>query len=53
MAVQNGATIHLSGNTITNNNTAFQGPGKINSAGNNLVVGNKTLGSAPSVVKTQ
>ena len=53
MAVQTGATIHLSGNTITNNNTAFQGPGKINSAGNNLVAGNKALGTTPSVAKMQ
>ncbi len=53
IVIQTGATIHLSGNTITNNNTALQGPGKISSAGNNLVSGNKALGIAPSVVKLQ
>ncbi len=53
MVVQTGATIYLYGNTITFNNTAFQGTGKINSAGNNLVSGNKALGIAPTVVKLQ
>ncbi len=50
---QTGATIHLSGNIITNNNTALQGPGKISSSGNNSLTGNKTPGTAPSVIKLQ
>lgn len=48
-----GSTIHLTGNTITNNNTALQGTGKISSAGNNSVTGNKAQGITPTVVKQQ
>lgn len=48
-----GSAIHLSGNIITNNSTALQGPGKISSAGNNSVTGNKAQGAAVTVVKLQ
>jgi Right handed beta helix region len=48
-----GATAHLSGNIITNNATAFQGPGTITSAKNNSVTGNVAQGVTPTVVNQQ
>jgi hypothetical protein len=48
-----GSFIYLSGNTITNNGTALQGPGTFNSMGNNSVFGNKTQGSSPVEDKQQ
>lgn len=48
-----GATAHLSGNIITNNATALQGPGKITSAKNNSVTGNVAQGVTPTVVNQQ
>ena len=48
-----GAAAHLSGNIITNNATAFQGPGTITSAKNNSVTGNVTQGVMPTVVQQQ
>jgi hypothetical protein len=51
--VKTGSTIHLSGNSITNNTTALQGPGKINSAGNNFITGNKAQGATAVVIKLQ
>ncbi|HEY6062713.1 MAG TPA: right-handed parallel beta-helix repeat-containing protein [Chitinophagaceae bacterium] len=48
-----GSSAHISGNMITNNATAFQGPGKITSAGNNSVTGNAAQGVNPIVVKQQ
>jgi len=53
IAVKTGSTIHLSGNTITNNSTALQGPGKISSAGNNYIAGNKAQGATAVIVKQQ
>ena len=44
---------HLSGNVITNNGTALQGPGKISSTGNNSVTGNAAQGVTTTVVKLQ
>jgi hypothetical protein len=46
-------TINLSNNVISHNGTALQGPGKINSAGNNTVTGNKTQGIAATIIKLQ
>jgi Right handed beta helix region len=51
--VKTGSTIHLSGNSITNNTTALQGPGKINSAANNSITGNKAQGATVVVEKLQ
>jgi hypothetical protein len=48
-----GATAHISGNIITNNATAFQGPGTITSAKNNSVTGNAVQGVIPTVVQQQ
>ena len=48
-----GITAHLSGNIITNNATAFQGPGAITSAKNNSVTGNVAQGVTPTVVTQQ
>ncbi len=48
-----GATAHLSGNIVTNNATAFQGPGTITSAKNNSVTGNAAQGAVPTVVQQQ
>ena len=48
-----GITVHLSGNIITNNATAFQGPGQITSAKNNSVTGNLAQGVTPTVVIQQ
>ena len=45
-----GATAHLSGNIITNNSTALQGPGTITSSGNNSMTGNTAQGVTPTVV---
>ena len=45
--------INLSNNVISNNDIAFRGSGKINSAGNNMVTGNKTQGITPSIIKLQ
>jgi hypothetical protein len=45
-----GADVHLSGNVITNNNTALQGPGTITSAGNNSMTGNVAQGVTATVV---
>lgn len=50
---QANATITLSNNVISYNNVALQGPGKINSTGNNTMTGNKTAGVNPTVVKLQ
>ena len=48
-----GATAHLSGNIITNNATAFQGPGQITSAKNNSVTGNTAQGMTATMVSQQ
>ena len=48
-----GAAAHISGNIITNNATAFQGPGTITSAKNNSVTGNVAQGVTPTVVNQQ
>lgn len=48
-----GAAAHLSGNIITNNATAFQGPGQITSSKNNSVTGNAAQGVTPTVVNQQ
>lgn len=48
-----GVTTQLSGNVITNNATAFQGPGTLTSAKNNSVTGNGTQGVTPTVVTQQ
>lgn len=48
-----GAAAHLSGNIVTNNATAFQGPGTITSAKNNSVTGNAAQGVIPMVVNQQ
>jgi hypothetical protein len=53
VVAKTGSEIHLSGNSITNNSTALQGPGKISSAGNNSVTGNKSQGVTATVVKLQ
>jgi hypothetical protein len=53
VSAKTGSEIHLSANSITNNGTAFQGPGKITSAGNNSVTGNKAQGVTATVVKLQ
>ena len=53
ISAQTGAGVHLSGNVITNNTTALQGPGKISSAGNNSLTGNKALGITPTIIKLQ
>lgn len=45
-----GITAHLSGNIITNNATALQGPGTITSSGNNSMTGNTAQGVTPTVV---
>jgi len=50
---QANTTITLSNNVISNNNTALQGAGKINSTGNNTVTGNKTPGVTATIVKLQ
>jgi hypothetical protein len=51
--VKTGSTAHLSGNIITNNATALQGPGQITSAKNNSVTGNAAQGVIPTVVNQQ
>jgi hypothetical protein len=48
-----GVATHLSGNIITNNATALQGPGSITSSGNNSVTGNTAQGVIPTVVNQQ
>ncbi len=48
-----GVTTHLSGNIITNNATAFKGPGTITSSKNNSVTGNIAQGVIPTVVNQQ
>lgn len=53
ITAKTGAMIHLSGSSITNNNSALLGPGKISSAGNNSIAGNKVQGIAATIVKTQ
>jgi hypothetical protein len=53
VAVKTGSTSHLSGNIITNNTTAFQGPGTISSAKNNSVTGNAAQGVTPTIVNQQ
>lgn len=45
--------VALSNNIICNNVTGLQGPGKINSAGNNIITGNKTQGTVISSIKMQ
>jgi hypothetical protein len=45
-----GITTHLSGNIITNNTTALQGPGTITSAANNSITGNTAQGVTPTVI---
>ena len=52
MMAQANTTINLSNNVISHN-TALQGPGKINSAGNNMVTGNKTQGATATIIKSQ
>lgn len=48
-----GAAAHISGNIITNNATAFQGPGTITSSKTNSVTGNIAQGVTPTVVNQQ
>ncbi len=48
-----GAAAHLSGNIVTNNATAFQGPGTITSSKNNSVTGNVAQGVTATVVIQQ
>jgi hypothetical protein len=50
---QSGSLITLSNNVISSNDMAFHGTGKINSAGNNTVTGNRTQGVTPSIIKLQ
>jgi len=50
---QTNTTINLSNNVIGYNNVALQGPGKINSAGNNTLTGNKAQGVTATIVKLQ
>lgn len=45
-----GSLVHLSGNIISNNITALQGPGTITSSGNNSMTGNTAQGVNPTVV---
>src|SRR5688572_32283714 len=53
IAAQANTSVSLSNNIITNNNTALQGPGKINSSGNNTITGNKSQGATVSSIKLQ
>ena len=53
VTAQSNTTINLSNNIISHNNTALQGPGKINSAGNNTVTGNRTQGITATIIKLQ
>jgi hypothetical protein len=53
ISLATGATVYLTGNTITNNTTGLKGPGKFNSAGNNLISGNNAQGVNTSPVKLQ
>jgi Right handed beta helix region len=53
VVVQANTTINLSNNVISHNNIALQGPGKINSAGNNMVTGNRTQGVVATIIKLQ
>lgn len=53
VVVKTGSTAQLSGNIVTNNATAFQGPGQITSAKNNSVTGNAAQGVTPTVVLQQ
>ena len=46
-------TINLSNNVISYNNVALQGPGKINSTGNNTLTGNKAQGVTATIIKLQ
>ncbi len=50
---QANTTINLSNNVISHNNTALQGPGKINSAGNNMMTANKSQGATATNIKLQ
>jgi hypothetical protein len=47
------SSVSLSNNTISNNATVFQAKGTIASAGNNLLTGNGSLGTAPTLIKLQ
>ena len=53
VAANAGAMVQLTGNVITNSMKALQGPGKISSAGNNSVTGNKAQGVSATIVKQQ
>ena len=53
VAANAGAMVQLTANVITNNMKALQGPGKISSAGNNSVTGNKSQGVSATIVKQQ
>lgn len=53
VTAQANTTINLSNNVISHNNTALQGQGKINSAGNNMVAANKTQGVTATIIKLQ
>ena len=53
VTAQPNTTINLSDNVISHNNIALQGPGKINSAGNNTVTGNRTQGVVATIIKLQ
>jgi hypothetical protein len=48
-----GATVHLSGNVITNNATALKGPGQVTSSRNNSITGNVAQGVTATVVNQQ
>ena len=50
---QSNTTINLSNNVISHNNIAMQGPGKINSTGNNTVTGNRTQGATATIIRLQ
>jgi hypothetical protein len=50
VGAQSGSSAHLTGNIITNNSTALQGPGTFTSAGNNSLAGNTAQGVNPTLV---
>jgi hypothetical protein len=50
VGVKTGSTAHLTGNVITHNATALQGPGSFTSSGNNSMTGNTAQGVTPTVI---
>ncbi len=53
IAAKSGTEVHITGNTITNNSTALQGPGTLTSSGNNAIVKNNSQGATATVVNQQ